>query len=232
MALPSLSHWLKKHVGKVQELTCKGLQCPKLELGFRFVWACKQPGRKGCQKSMSMRFLTTFPTRLPTGSAVGGDGGCSGAWPERPGKGTECGIWFQIISTSTARGCRQMMKQLFSQGKQRHRSIRCMAADSATGCDAEQGECHASHCEDLAVLQHSLQRRVCCLGIPSTRQGILGTDILCSEGSGGRGGREVPWAVSWPGKEWKNWKTMNNYMVPSGIYTELHPNIMQTNVWQ
>ena len=44
------------------------------------------------------------------------------------------------------------------------------------------------------------------------------------------GDREVPQAVSWAGKEWKNWKTMNNYMVPSGIYIKLHPSIMQTNV--
>lgn len=71
-------------------------------------------------------------------------------------------------------------------------------------------------------------------GLPRHTQhqaGHLGhRHLVLTEGSGGRGGREVPQAVSWAGKEWKTWKTMNNYTVPSGIYIELHPSIMQTSV--
>ena len=68
--------------------------------------------------------------------------------PDQKDQGREQSMVFgsTLSQPSRARGCRQMRKQLFSQGKQRHRGIRCAAADSATGCDAEQGECHASHC--------------------------------------------------------------------------------------
>ena len=68
--------------------------------------------------------------------------------PDQKDQGREQSMAFgsRLSQPSRARGCRKMRKQLFSQGKQKHRGIRCAAADSATGCDAEQGECHASHC--------------------------------------------------------------------------------------
>lgn len=50
-----------------------------------------------------------------------------------------------LSEASWARGCRQMMKQMFSQGKLRHRGISNLAAGLVTGRDAEQGEWCSPH---------------------------------------------------------------------------------------
>lgn len=61
-----------------------------------------------------------------------------------------------------------------------------------TGCDTEQGEWWSPHCMGLSVWQCRLQRGWHHLGILSTRQDTLGTDVHVLTESSGRNRVEKP----------------------------------------
>lgn len=81
------------------------------------------------------------------------------------GRGQSIAFDSILFKPSRARGCRQMMKQLFLWGMLRHRGINSLARGPVTGCDTECGEWCSPCSTGLSMHQCRLQRGPHHLGI-------------------------------------------------------------------